>query len=342
MPVCIALALAMLLALFSGCIFQPKVPNGGGNGNGWIPEPPQRAQLFNATNAYNLVADQCAFGYRIPGTENNTKCASWIFDKLEEYNFTAEFQNFNGSAGYLNGTALHNVIGTKQGTTNATLVLAAHYDTRPWADSTLSTNKTAPVMGANDGGSGVAVLLELARLLSSQNFTITIKMMFFDAEDSGNSAEGIEWCVGSKYAASLLTSEEIVNINKCGFILLDMVGDKNLNLPKERNSNESLQDIVWNVAYLANATQFKNATGWYITDDHVSFGDKGVKAIDVIHTSAYSERPVFPATWHTTNDTIENISNESLGAVGTVVERTIYMLDGLNYISIIFGGMSFQ
>ncbi|MDD5503250.1 MAG: M28 family peptidase [Candidatus Thermoplasmatota archaeon] len=338
-PVCLALALMLLLASFSGCIFQPKVPNGDGNNNGWIPQPPERSYLFNSTNAYNFIADQCNFGYRIPGTENNTECAQWIFDKLEEYNFTAEWQNFTGNAGYLNGTALHNVIGTKKGTTNATLVLAAHYDTRPWADM---EKASVPVMGANDGGSGVAVLLELARLLASQNFTITIKMMFFDAEDSGNHDVGLDWCLGSKYVASLIAPEEIANINKCGFVLLDMVGDKNLSLPKERISNESLQNIIWNIAYLANITQFKNATGWSITDDHVPFKNAGVKAIDIIHTSTPPAGPVFPATWHTTRDTIENISKESLGAVGMVVERTIYMLDGLNYLSIIFGGMSFQ
>lgn len=340
-PACLALAVAMLLASFSGCIFQPKVPGGDGNGDGFLPDIPNRPYLFNSTSAYNFIADQCAFGYRIPGTESNDNCADWIAGKLEEYNFTADLQNFTGNAGYLNGKALHNIIGTKQGTTNATLVLAAHYDTRPWADrpeyygEQQYANPNVPVMGANDGGSGVAVLLELARLLASQNLTITIKMMFFDGEDSGYYGNANTWCLGSAYAASKVSSEEITNINKCGFILLDIVGDKNLSLPKEKNSNESLQGIIWNVAYLANATQFKNYTGGAVTDDHVPFKNAGVKAVDIIHLP-------FPSTWHTTRDTIENISEGSLYAVGDVVEKTIYMLDGLNYISIILGGTSFQ
>lgn len=328
-----AFAFSILFSAFSGCLSPKTEPDGGNNdGGGWVPSIPERQHLFNSTNAYNMVSDQCAFGYRIPGTENNTRCAQWIFGKLEEFNFTAGWQNFTGDMGYLNGIALHNVIGTKKGTTNATLVLAAHYDTRPWADR---ENAQVPVMGANDGGSGVAVLLELARLLSSQNFTVTIKLMFFDAEDSGYYNSSATWCLGSKYAASLLTAEEVSNINKCGFILLDMVGDKNLSLPKEQNSNSTLQDVIWSIAAASNTSQFKNSTGGYVTDDHVKFKAAGVKAIDIIHLP-------FPSTWHTTRDTIENMSDESLYAVGSVVERSIYTLDALNYLSIIFSGTSFQ
>ncbi len=317
------LALLVIASSISGCLWWKPA----------APEPPelappvyqQREWLFNGSNARELVAEQCAFGYRIPGTPNNTRCAQWIFEMLEEYNFTAKWQNFNGGAGYLNNMPLHNVIGTKRGTTNATLVLAAHYDTRPWADTPYGgawRDPDKPVMGANDGASGVAVLLELARVLSNQNFTITIKMMFFDAEDSGGHEQGLDWCLGSSYAAApaQLSEEEIKNINKCGFILLDMVGDKALSLPRERNSNKTLQDNIWNIAAAANVSQFKNISGGAILDDHIPFLRRGVKAVDIIHYP-------FPPTWHTTRDTIENVSPESLGAVGTVMERTIYLMD---------------
>ena len=254
---------------------------------------------FDGQKAYEHVVAQCAFGPRPVGSEGGRQTAGYISTTLEKLGWTVQIQEFT-----YRGVAGRNVIASRG---KGTLVmLGAHYDTRSIADRDI-IDPTQPVPGANDGASGVAVLLELARTLDVDNGMHEVWLAFFDAEDQGN-INGWPFSVGASYMAEHLAAKpEAV-------VVVDMVGDQDQQLPWEANSNRDLQRTLWAIAAdLGYEDYFIPRLGHPIIDDHLPFSQKQIVAVDIIDID-------YPY-WHTTEDTPDKVSSESLQRVGRVLEN---------------------
>jgi len=252
---------------------------------------------FSGENALDLVKTQVEFGPRIPGSEAHQRTVEFIRTNLQENGWTVEIQNDN------NGDyKIQNVIGKSEHAATPWIILAAHYDSRFFADQDPNIeNHKAPVPGANDGASGTAILLELARVIP-KGLEKNIWLVFFDAEDQGN-IQNWDWILGSRSFVNQLVGKP----DKV--VIIDMVGDADLNLYYEKNSYPELSKEIWDVA-IQNGFD-KNFIPQYkfnILDDHIPFINKGIKAIDIIDFD-------YPY-WHTLNDTSDKVSPESLYAVG--------------------------
>jgi Zn-dependent M28 family amino/carboxypeptidase len=186
------------------------------------------------------------------------------------------------------------------------VILGAHYDTRPFADNDPPETQAQHILGANDGASGVAVLLELARVLDLELVPYEVRLVFFDAEDSGR-LDGWPFSVGAEqYADTLEVDPKYV-------IVVDMVGDLDQRFYWEGYSDPDLNQAIWELAAeLGYGEQFIPQVRWQIIDDHLPFIDRGWTALDVIDF----EYPY----WHTTQDTADKVSAESLARIGTVLE----------------------
>jgi Zn-dependent M28 family amino/carboxypeptidase len=259
---------------------------------------------FDGERALELVATQQRFGPRVPGTEAHRRAGDWILAELERLGWKTEEQVFT-----YRGVEVRNLIGKREGAGGpGWVLLGAHYDTRPRADRD-PDDPEGFVPGANDGASGVAVLLELARVLPFQEERGgRVWMVFFDAEDSGGIG-GWDWIVGSSHFAEALVAEpEAV-------VVVDMVGDKDLELYWESNSDPDLRADIWAVAQVNGASAFIPKLKYSILDDHVPFRARGIAAVDIIDFD-------YPY-WHTREDTLDKISAESLEQVGTTLQRWI-------------------
>ncbi|MFX1534080.1 MAG: M28 family peptidase [Promethearchaeota archaeon] len=257
---------------------------------------------FDGQRAFEHLEQQMAFGPRTIGGIAHTQTVAYIKDILISFNWTVYFQNFT-----YNNYVLKNIQGVKAGNSSI-IIISAHYDCRWHADRD-STNRTAPVPGANDGASGVGVLLELARVLDTG---FTVWLVFFDAEDQGN-INGWSWIVGSSHFASQISVLDLPRIK--ALINVDMIGDSDLNIYKERYSTPELTEAIWDVAKSLNYSEFIDTYGYTIIDDHKPFIDRGIPAVDIIDFD-------YPS-WHTQNDTTDKCSPESLGKVGIVLETFV-------------------
>lgn len=261
--------------------------------------------IFDGESAFGFLTGQCDFGPRPPGSENLTLCRTYIAETLESFNWTVSIQNFT----YME-TPCANIIATWNGTTDSPIILGAHYDTRPNATEDSSANQALPILGANDGASGTAVLMELARVLPTANRS-RVELVFFDAEDSGG-INGWNWIRGSVHYVSELTIQRKDTIE--AMVLVDLVGDADLYLPKEGSSIGPLQNLIWSIAAnLGYSGTFVDTPGGSIYDDHRPFLDAGIPAVDIIQVP-------FPSYWHTLEDTPDKCSAESLEIVGRVIE----------------------
>ncbi len=245
------------------------------------------------------VRHQVAAGPRISGTPGNVAIREWIAAEapLEVTNVIARF-----------GPA-----------TGRRLVLCAHFDTRPWSDQEPDSSAHAePVPGANDGGSGVAVLLEVAELMSRRAPAVGVDLVFFDAEDLGSHGDPQDFCIGSKgYAARLPAPGDPARPTAA--FLFDMVGDRDLQIFVERNSSvraSSLAALVLEAARATGARSFRDEVRWQLVDDHVPLLDAGLPAVDIIDFD-------YPA-WHTRRDTPEMVSAASLAEVSGVAAWLVY------------------
>lgn len=219
----------------------------------------------------------------------------FLADELIRAGWIPESQSFD-----YREVTLTNISASRPEANGPMILLGAHYDTRPIADRD-PLRPLDPVPGANDGASGVAVLLELARLLPGSYQQCDVRLVFFDGEDSGG-LQGWEWAVGSRhYAANLSQAPEAV-------VVVDMVGDADLALPVEQNSTPALVDEIWLVAEGLGLPAFKREAGPSVLDDHTPFLERGWPAVDLIDLS-------YPY-WHTTADTLDKVSAESLEQVG--------------------------
>lgn len=328
-----ASVLLLLAVLLAGCN-QPAAPPPATPTSATPPPttptsptlPPAQPDLdFDGARALDLVREQVlrpdgSVRHRIPGTEGNRETAAWIAENLEASGFDASWHHFNATYGCVE-TPMHNVVGVRNGTGEGIVMLGAHYDTRPIADKDPDpARRQEPIPGANDGGSGVAVLLELARVVPPTHDTLVL--VFFDGEDGGlyKGAGCTDWILGSRaYAESL---DDATRNRTRAFVLVDMVGDLDLRIPWEEYSRagpgKSVQDKLFAIAHSLGHRQFVNESGYAITDDHVPFIDAGIPAVDLIHLEP---RVFFPATHHTHADDLDHVSPDSLAAVGRTLEQ---------------------
>jgi len=272
-----------------------------------------RAQIQNA-NGTPL--------YRVPGTEGNEIVAGYIEDTLVALGYNVSYHHFSAMYG-CELLSMHNVIAERTGTSDRIIAFAAHYDTRPLADKDPDRSRRAePVLGANDGASGVAVLLELARVLQPSNDTV--RLLFFDGEDGGGRWNGCatDWILGSRAYAATLDAAQIARFD--ALVLVDMIGDHDLIIPKEGNTAADarasiVQDRIYERAATLGHDEFLPRVGPSITDDHVPFLERMVPAVDLIHTIP-GDPNVFPDWHHTTFDDLDAVSADSLAAVGRTLE----------------------
>jgi hypothetical protein len=286
---------------------------------------------FSPDSAYNYIQKQVSFGPRIPNTLSHQNCASYLADKLKNYGADVIEQKAELRA--FDGTILHavNIIGSFNTHQKNRILLFAHWDTRPWSDHDPDPkNYRTPLDGANDGASGVGVLLEIARQIGIKSPTTGVDIIFFDAEDYG-APSGYQgdvedsWCLGTQYWAE--------NPHQPGYkakygILLDMVGAPDATFMREQISEYYAPDVVnkiWNYAAgLGFEKYFINKQGGAVTDDHLYVNKlAGIPSIDIIHYSPQNKNG-FGDYWHTTNDNMSNIDKNTLFAVGTTLMKVIY------------------
>ena len=281
---------------------------------------------FDSDSAYAYVARQVGMGPRIPGTRANAECAEFIRTELLRHGADTVTEQRTTVTAY-NGDRLpiNNLLGSFNSEAPARILLVAHYDTRPWADSDPEQiNHLEPVPGANDGASGVGVLLEIARQISAKKPNIGVDMLFVDAEDYGQSSgfsnHDETWALGTQYWVEHMpyTHETMP---------LDMVGGIDAKFHREYFSNNyarNIVDKVWGVASRSGySDRFVNLDGGAVVDDHVYLNRAGIPAIDIIE-SKNAVTKSFSPTWHTVDDDMDNIDRGSLKAAGQTVLNVIY------------------
>ena len=291
---------------------------------------------FNADSAYAFCAAQCDFGPRTMNSEAHERCSEWIQQQFRQYGYQVQLQKAD-LKGY-DGTILKstNIIASQHPSPNTQqprIFICAHWDSRPWADNDPDeANWRKPVMAANDGASGVAVMLELARLLQQNDSArMAVDFICFDAEDWGipqweNDVDGDSWALGAQYwSASNLPQHGNYQFG----ILLDMVGGQSAKFYREGYSLKYAHNIVERVWQAANtagyATVFPYLDGGYVTDDHVPVNEKaGIPCIDIINHYPDCEQSSFGPTWHTVNDDMQHIDKNTLKAVGQTLIQLIY------------------
>ena len=276
---------------------------------------------FDENSAYQFLLDQCDFGPRNPGSEGYNNCKEYLIKTLDSYSDTVFTQPF-----FINDIDdtqydLDNIIAQYNINSNSHLLLGAHWDTRPWADSDLNIEKhNQPIIGANDGASGVSVLLELAKIFHYNPPPIRVSIVLFDAEDMGRPGVPKSYARGSQFFAKNLPIEKPDEA-----IILDMIGDKELHIPIERYSYQQNKDLVkklWSLANKLNLEAFESRIVHTIYDDHVPLWQEAkIPAIDIIDFN-YPNR--YSNYWHTLQDTPDNCSAQSLGQVGNLLVHYIY------------------
>lgn len=291
---------------------------------------------FSADSAFRFIEEQVAFGPRVPNTEAHKACAEYLKQKLTDYGFELIVQEAEVTAFNRQVLEIQNIMGQFDPDNPKRIMLFAHWDTRPFADQD-DHKRTKPIDGANDGASGVAVLLEIARLLHQEfqkhgenplNYGVDI--VFFDAEDYGKPEGSMtdqasdSWCLGSQYWARNIPIE---NYSPKYGILLDMVGGKDAVFPREYYSlyfAPGIVNKVWRVASeLGYSNYFINKKAPPLTDDHLYINKIAeIPSIDIIHYEVDEYR--FIDTWHTHDDTIDNIDKNTLQAVGHTLIEVLY------------------
>ncbi len=271
---------------------------------------------FDGQQAFQYLEQQCEIGTREPGSPGHRQAKNMYLEFFKQHADTVIAQEFEQRIEIDNVTYnMTNVIaGFNIGKTKP-LILGAHWDTRPRAEKDPDPAKrNQPILGANDGASGVAVLMHLAELMTELDLDQTIYLVLFDGEDYGYHGDNTYFCLGSKYFVNNLPIPRPEQV-----IIVDMIGDAQLSIPMERysyRSNAQLMKKLWKIADERGYDQFKYHLGEFIYDDHVPFIQAGIKAIDLIDFH-YPNRHM--NYWHTHQDTPDKCSPESLEAVGQVL-----------------------
>ena len=287
---------------------------------------------FSADSAYLFCQRQCDFGPRTMNSEAHERCGEWIAEKFHQYGLDVTMQRAD-LRGY-DGTVLKstNIIASHKPEENRRVLICAHWDSRPWADNDPNeANHRKPVLAANDGASGVAVMLELARQIDS--LQIGVDFICFDAEDWGipqwadsDESDGDTWALGAQYWAENLHRQDYTA--RYG-ILLDMVGGQGAKFHQEGVSLYYASDVVkrvWSAADVVGyGSYFPKEEGGMITDDHVPVNQKAkIPCIDIIPYYPDCEASSFGPTWHTVNDDMQHIDKNTLQAVGQTLVQVLF------------------
>jgi len=280
--------------------------------------------VFNADSAYYFMQKQVDFGPRITASDASKKCAKWISNQFKKYGATVIEQNGTVTNWDKKKYSIINIIAQTNPKATKRILITAHWDSRPYADNDpIEANKNKPVLAADDGASGIGVMLEMARLIQANNVNIGVDFMCFDAEDLGKPDFEDSYCLGTQFWGQ----NQIPKNYKAEFAInLDMVGGKGAAFVWENNSitqGESILRKVWEkAAVLGYSNIFLYSQNGQITDDHV-YVHKYTKipAIDIIH---FNQQTGFPSWWHTVNDNMNNIDPTTLKAVGQTLLEVIY------------------
>ena len=316
---------AWLLLSIAACGSSQKAEDNDADTRVYVEAP-----AFNADSAYLYVEEQVNFGPRVPNTPAHVACGDYLIAQLERFGAKVYVQEAKLST--YDGKMLNarNIIGAFKPESKKRIALFAHWDSRPWADNDPDQQKHyTPILGANDGASGVGVLLEVARQLQQKETEFGIDIIFFDAEDHGThrdyKGQHLEehWCLGSQYWAR---NPHIQGYNARYGILLDMVGGKEATFKYEYYSEKYAKDVnrkVWRAAErLGFGNYFKKQDGGGATDDHL-FVNK-IARIPTIDIVATSDRYSFFEHWHTVKDDMDAIDKATLQAVGQTLLQVIY------------------
>jgi len=325
----IILTIVALIVLQTSCDQQSKTTR-------TLRKKPEKKSVmvpkFNADSAFYYVEKQVLYGPRVPGTKAHAACATWLTQKLNQYADTVIVQKFRARTYDKVSRNGMNIIASFKPDDPKRVLLMSHWDSRPFADhDPEESNHDKPIDGANDGASGVGVLIEIARQLSTQKPDVGIDIIFFDLEDWGpptqlNLYDDTFWGLGSQHWS--------YNPHRYGYsayfgILLDMVGVKNPTYRKEYFSQQYARyfhDLVWSTAAdIGYGKYFLNEDGAPINDDHVHVNRIAkIPSLNIIHLEPISGPQSFFEQWHTVDDNLENISRESLAIVGDVVLTVIF------------------
>lgn len=319
----IFLSFLIVATLFSSCKSNKQVEE--------VLNPVGPAFIADSAMAYCQA--QCDFGPRTMNSKAHDLCEEWIVNKFKGFGLEVETQKADLTG--WDGTKLHstNIIAHFNPEAQRRILICAHWDSRPWADNDPdSANWRKPVLAANDGASGVGVMLEVARLLQNDTtLAIGVDLVCFDAEDYGtpqwaekNEDSENTWALGAQYWAKNLPE----NYKPQFGILLDMVGGQGAKFYQEQFSLRyaaSIVDKVWSAARHAGyGSMFTNEVGGQITDDHIPVNEAGIPTVDVIPCYPDCRQSSFGPTWHTINDDMEHLDANTLKAVGQTLIQVIY------------------
>lgn len=318
---------------------------GNGNDSQSTKDELCEAPSFCADSAYEYVAKQCSFGPRVMNSAAHDSCGDYIANTFTRmgakvYNQYADSKLYDGTP-----VKMRNIVASVNPDADIRIIISGHWDSRPWADHDEDETKYhTPIDGANDGGSSIGIMLEMARILQAdmnekgdsamlRRKGIGVDFICWDAEDCGtpefdanhdnDESNASTWCLGSQYWAG---TRHIEGYTARYGINLDMVGGNNTVFYKERYSMQyapTLVDKVWSIAHsLGYSNYFNNEECGYITDDHVQVNLGGIPCIDII--GADNEGIGFPETWHTVNDNIQNINKNTLKTVGQTMLTVLW------------------
>lgn len=279
---------------------------------------------FSVDSAYSYIARQVAFGPRTGRSEAHDRCGAWLVNELKRHGADTVIEQRTDLDGF---GPMMNIMGRFGTDKPNRILLLAHWDSRPTADAEPDSAKhSLAIDGANDGASGVGVLLEAARIIGQVSPDKGIDILFVDAEDAGNEGDEDSWARGASYFAENMPYG-VTEPMPAYAVLLDMVGGANAVFPRELFSHlnaRQLTDRIWALAAENNlGKRFPNRTGGAVTDDHLPLQRAGIPAVDIIETDNPATGSFNP-TWHTLNDNLDNIDKQTLADVGQLVLLLIY------------------
>lgn len=274
-------------------------------------KPPARA--FNSARAFGYIEHQVSLGPRVPGTAAHDQALAWMTAQLRQYTSAVGVQTFRGVFAGKEAEMTNVMVSFLPENPNRVL-LCAHWDSRPHADRDPDSLKwSQPVPGADDGASGVAVLLEIARILKADKPPVGVDIVFFDGEDGGDYRKDDTWLLGSRHFAGVMPE----NYRPRWGLLLDMIGDRDLSLTRDFNSMQAAPGLWANVVKACEKIGIPFQPGdTGVLDDHVPLIERGIPSVDLIDFD-------YP-WWHTAADTPDKCSPESLGKIGALVLALVY------------------